>query len=104
MSNIDDAHLTCPDMLMCVGHGVMSSLVDLLHLLIAEFSEFMLTFSLVRCDRLLTMKSTSGDALFAMKNDLNASADQLADWNPNQVNPCTWPKIICDSGNNVISV
>jgi len=51
MSNIDDAHLTCPDMLMCVGHGVMSSLVDLLHLLIAEFSEFMLTFSLVRCDR-----------------------------------------------------
>ncbi|KAL2504553.1 putative LRR receptor-like serine/threonine-protein kinase [Abeliophyllum distichum] len=43
-----------------------------------------------------------GDALFALKSSLNAS--QLTDWNQNQVNPCTWPKVICDSNNKVVTV
>lgn len=63
-----------------------------------------LIFAVLACLHSFVSPDAQGDALFAMKNDLNASADQLADWNPNQVNPCTWPKIICDSGNNVISV
>ncbi|XP_055825614.1 probable LRR receptor-like serine/threonine-protein kinase At5g10290 isoform X1 [Solanum dulcamara] len=45
-----------------------------------------------------------GDALYALKNSLNASKDQLADWNQNQVSPCTWSKITCDDEGNVIMV
>ncbi|KAL3524795.1 hypothetical protein ACH5RR_013167 [Cinchona calisaya] len=45
-----------------------------------------------------------GDALYSLKNSLNASSIQLADWNQNQVNPCTWSKVICDNNNNVITV
>ncbi|KAG8383540.1 hypothetical protein BUALT_Bualt04G0024100 [Buddleja alternifolia] len=45
-----------------------------------------------------------GDALFALKTSLNASSNQLMDWNQNQVDPCTWSKIICDSTKNVTTV
>ncbi|KAK1616735.1 hypothetical protein QYE76_022252 [Lolium multiflorum] len=45
-----------------------------------------------------------GDALYDMKQKLNASGSQLSDWNPNQVNPCTWNSVICDSNNNVVTV
>ncbi|KAH7652791.1 Non-specific serine/threonine protein kinase protein [Dioscorea alata] len=45
-----------------------------------------------------------GDALYDMKLKLNATANQLTDWNQNQVNPCTWNSVICDSNNNVIQV
>ncbi|CAM8992019.1 hypothetical protein QQ045_024208 [Rhodiola kirilowii] len=45
-----------------------------------------------------------GDALVALKTSLKASGSQLADWNPNQVSPCTWSNVICDTSNNVISV
>ncbi|KAK4785900.1 hypothetical protein SAY86_002589 [Trapa natans] len=45
-----------------------------------------------------------GDALSSLKNSLNATSIQLTDWNPNQVNPCTWSNVICDSSNNVISL
>lgn len=48
--------------------------------------------------------SVSGDALFSMGSLLTASADQLADWNLNIVNPCTWSKIICNSNSEVTSV
>nr|QAS62450.1 somatic embryogenesis receptor kinase 1-like protein [Sedum alfredii] len=45
-----------------------------------------------------------GDALVALKASLKASENQLADWNPNQVNPCTWSNVICDAANSVTSV
>lgn len=45
-----------------------------------------------------------GDALYDMKLKLNASGSQLADWNQNQVNPCTWNSVICDNNNNVVQV
>ncbi|KAG6394507.1 hypothetical protein SASPL_145095 [Salvia splendens] len=45
-----------------------------------------------------------GDALFALRTSLKASSNQLTDWNQNQVNPCTWSKVICDSTNNVTTV
>ncbi|KAL7143967.1 hypothetical protein ABFS83_08G227200 [Erythranthe nasuta] len=45
-----------------------------------------------------------GDALYSLKMSLNASNHQLTDWNQNQVNPCTWSKVICDSTNNVTTV
>ncbi|KAK4485932.1 hypothetical protein RD792_008583 [Penstemon davidsonii] len=45
-----------------------------------------------------------GDALYALRTSLKASSNQLTDWNQNQVNPCTWSKIICDSTNNVTTV
>ncbi|GFY80245.1 leucine-rich repeat protein kinase family protein [Actinidia rufa] len=50
------------------------------------------------------MSSVSVEALHAMKNALNVSASQLANWNPNQVNPCTWTKVDCDDSNNVIKL
>lgn len=46
----------------------------------------------------------SGDALYALRASLNASHGQLADWNHDQVSPCTWSKVTCDSDNNVVSV
>ncbi|EPS71854.1 hypothetical protein M569_02905, partial [Genlisea aurea] len=45
-----------------------------------------------------------GDALYALRIALNASSDQLADWNQNLVNPCTWSKVECDGSYNVIRV
>jgi hypothetical protein len=45
-----------------------------------------------------------GDALYDMKLKLNATANQLTDWNQNQVNPCTWNSVICDTNNNVVQV
>ncbi|KAM0936926.1 putative transferase, protein kinase RLK-Pelle-LRR-II family [Dioscorea sansibarensis] len=45
-----------------------------------------------------------GEALYDMKLKLNATANQLTDWNQNQVNPCTWNSVICDSNNNVVQV
>lgn len=42
--------------------------------------------------------------MFSLKTSLNASDNQLVDWNQNQVNPCTWSKVICDSGYNVTTV
>lgn len=42
--------------------------------------------------------------MYDMKQKLNASGSQLSDWNPNQVNPCTWNSVICDSNNNVVTV
>ncbi|XP_052188968.1 probable LRR receptor-like serine/threonine-protein kinase At5g10290 isoform X2 [Diospyros lotus] len=63
-----------------------------------------LIFAVLACLHSFVLPDGQGDALLAMKNDLNASADQFANWYPNQVNPCTWDKITCDSGNNVISV
>nr|DAD41111.1 TPA_asm: hypothetical protein HUJ06_015434 [Nelumbo nucifera] len=47
---------------------------------------------------------SQGDALYALRTSLNATPDQLIDWNQNQVNPCTWSNVNCDSNNNVISV
>ena len=46
----------------------------------------------------------SGDALDVLKRQLNASANQLTDWNVNMVNPCTWNHIICDAQGNVTQV
>ncbi|KAL2906108.1 LRR receptor kinase SERK2 [Bienertia sinuspersici] len=45
-----------------------------------------------------------GEALYALKLSLDASASQLGDWNPNMVNPCTWSNVICDPNNNVVSL
>ncbi|KAK4430563.1 putative LRR receptor-like serine/threonine-protein kinase [Sesamum alatum] len=45
-----------------------------------------------------------GDALYAFKTSLNASSNQLRDWNPDHVNPCTWSKIACDNDKHVTSV
>ncbi|XP_059624251.1 probable LRR receptor-like serine/threonine-protein kinase At5g10290 isoform X2 [Cornus florida] len=59
---------------------------------------------LLACLRSFVSPNPQGDALYALKNSLNASANQLKDWNQYQVNPCTWSKISCDSSNNVISV
>ncbi|KAF9608250.1 hypothetical protein IFM89_008535 [Coptis chinensis] len=52
----------------------------------------------------LVASDFQGDALYALRNMLNASSSQLSDWNQNQVNPCTWTNVYCDSNNNVISV
>jgi hypothetical protein len=45
-----------------------------------------------------------GDALYDMKLKLNAKANQLTDWNQNQVNPCTWSSVICDTNNNAVQL
>ncbi|XP_043707181.1 probable LRR receptor-like serine/threonine-protein kinase At5g10290 isoform X2 [Telopea speciosissima] len=46
-----------------------------------------------------------GDALYALRTSLNALPSQLSDWNQNQVSPCAWSNVKCDSINvNVISV
>ncbi|EXB29468.1 putative LRR receptor-like serine/threonine-protein kinase [Morus notabilis] len=54
--------------------------------------------------RSFVLSDFQGDALNSLKSSLNASSNQLKDWNPNQVNPCTWSNVNCDSNNNVVAV
>lgn len=72
-------------------------------MMLVRMGELYLTILILACLHYLALSDFQGDALFALKNTLNATANQLTDWNPNQVNPCTWSNVIC-SGSNVISV
>lgn len=65
--------------------------------------EFTLAIMLLACLQPFVASDQQGDALYALRTSLNASADQLTEWNPFQVNPCTWPKVSCDN-NKVVSV
>ncbi|XP_038702060.1 probable LRR receptor-like serine/threonine-protein kinase At5g10290 [Tripterygium wilfordii] len=57
------------------------------------------------CLNSFVLPDDQGDALNALKLSLNASPNQLTDWNPNLVNPCTWSNVICNSNSNkVVSV
>uniref|UniRef100_A0A5B7AHX4 non-specific serine/threonine protein kinase n=1 Tax=Davidia involucrata TaxID=16924 RepID=A0A5B7AHX4_DAVIN len=66
--------------------------------------ELVFAVLILTCLHSFVLPDGQGDALYALKSLLNASTDQLADWNQYQVNPCTWSKVTCDSSNNVISV
>ncbi|KAK4734079.1 hypothetical protein R3W88_008340 [Solanum pinnatisectum] len=59
---------------------------------------------ILACLHSFVLPDGQGDALYALKNSLNASNGQLANWNQNQVSPCTWSKITCDDKGNVIMV
>lgn len=59
---------------------------------------------ILACLHCFAFSDPQGDALFSLKTTLNASNNQLKDWNPNQVNPCTWSNVNCDSNANVIAV
>lgn len=76
----------------------MSASVDIIKM---ELSLVLLTLA---CLQSFVLSDYQGDALFSLRNSLNASNSQLTDWNPNQVNPCTWSNVICDPNNNVVSV
>ncbi|XP_068315493.1 probable LRR receptor-like serine/threonine-protein kinase At5g10290 isoform X2 [Pyrus communis] len=56
------------------------------------------------CLQSFVLPDAQGDALFSLRTSLNSSPNQLKDWNPNQVNPCTWSNVNCDPNNNVVSV
>ncbi|KAL7230679.1 hypothetical protein ACSBR2_009038 [Camellia fascicularis] len=58
---------------------------------------------ILACLHSFVSPDAQGDALYALRKSLNASVDQLMDWNPNQVSPCTWSKVSCIS-TNVVSV
>ncbi|XWS29535.1 hypothetical protein CRYUN_Cryun24cG0037400 [Craigia yunnanensis] len=66
--------------------------------------EILLGILILACLLSFVSADYQGDALFALRSSLHASTTQLSDWNPNQVNPCTWPNVMCDASNNVISV
>ncbi|GLU20490.1 hypothetical protein SLE2022_366860 [Rubroshorea leprosula] len=66
--------------------------------------ELLLSVLLLVCLFSFVLPDAQGDALYALRTSLNASANQLTDWNQNQVNPCTWSNVICDSNNYVKSV
>ncbi|KAF8019034.1 hypothetical protein BT93_H3804 [Corymbia citriodora subsp. variegata] len=67
--------------------------------------ELSLALLALACLQSFVLSDYQGDALFSLRNSLNVSSSQLTDWNPNQVNPCTWSNVICDpSNNNVVSV
>lgn len=48
--------------------------------------------------------NSQGDALYDLKSTLHAAPNQLADWNQDQVNPCTWNSVSCDVNSNVVQV
>ncbi|KAI8030558.1 LRR receptor kinase SERK2 [Camellia lanceoleosa] len=58
---------------------------------------------ILACLHSFVSPDAQGDALYALRKSLNASVDQLKDWNPNQVSPCTWSKVSCIN-NNVDSI
>ncbi|KAL4363993.1 hypothetical protein GQ457_04G034680 [Hibiscus cannabinus] len=66
--------------------------------------ELLRGFLILTCLLSFVSANLQGDALMSLKNSLRAAPDQLRDWNPDQVNPCTWSNVMCDSSNNVISV
>ncbi|XWS41587.1 hypothetical protein CRYUN_Cryun17cG0094700 [Craigia yunnanensis] len=66
--------------------------------------ELLLGILILACLLSFVSADFQGDALFALRSSLNASANQLKDWNPNHVNPCTWFNVMCDPSNKVISV
>ncbi|KAA8530842.1 hypothetical protein F0562_005534 [Nyssa sinensis] len=59
---------------------------------------------ILACLHSFVLPDAQGDALYALRSSLKASANQLTNWNQFQVNPCTWYKVTCDPNNNVISV
>lgn len=56
------------------------------------------------CSFALPQLDLQEDALYALKLSLNASPNQLTNWNKNQVNPCTWSNVYCDQNSNVVQV
>ncbi|KAG6600649.1 putative LRR receptor-like serine/threonine-protein kinase, partial [Cucurbita argyrosperma subsp. sororia] len=72
-------------------------------MMLVRMGELYLTILLLACFHNFALSDYQGDALFSLRRALNATENQLTDWNPNQVNPCTWTSVICN-GNNVISV
>ncbi|CAA7408819.1 unnamed protein product [Spirodela intermedia] len=64
---------------------------------------FKLSFALA-CLLKFVASDYQGDALDDLRKRLNASDNQLKDWNTNMVNPCTWNSVICDDQGNVIQV
>ncbi|XP_056168300.1 probable LRR receptor-like serine/threonine-protein kinase At5g10290 isoform X1 [Syzygium oleosum] len=66
--------------------------------------EVSLALLALACLQSFVLSDLQGDALYSLRYSLNASSSQLTDWNPNQVNPCTWSNVICDPNNNVISL
>ncbi|XP_041003155.1 probable LRR receptor-like serine/threonine-protein kinase At5g10290 isoform X1 [Juglans microcarpa x Juglans regia] len=63
--------------------------------------EFVFTVLILACLQSFALPDSQGIALIALKNSLNASNDQLVNWNPDQVNPCTWANVQCDANNIV---
>ncbi|KAE8649144.1 hypothetical protein Csa_015099 [Cucumis sativus] len=72
-------------------------------MMLVRMGEVYLLILVLACYNYLALSDFQGDALYALRTTLNATANQLTDWNPNQVNPCTWSNVIC-RGNSVISV
>ncbi|TXG60702.1 hypothetical protein EZV62_015275 [Acer yangbiense] len=66
--------------------------------------ELILAALVLSCLHSLVLSDSQGDALFALRTSLHVPKEVLPDWNQNQVNPCTWSNVYCDSNNNVFSV
>ncbi|XP_034691116.1 probable LRR receptor-like serine/threonine-protein kinase At5g10290 isoform X2 [Vitis riparia] len=66
--------------------------------------EFVLAALILSCFHSFVLSYSQEDALHALKNSLNVSSKQLMDWHPNEVDPCSWSNVVCDSSNKVISV
>ncbi|XP_050291170.1 LRR receptor kinase SERK2 isoform X2 [Quercus robur] len=64
--------------------------------------ELFFAILILACLPSFVLSNFQGDALYALKSSLKA--DKLTSWNPNQVNPCTWVDVTCDTNNNVISL
>ncbi|KAF9685057.1 hypothetical protein SADUNF_Sadunf03G0014700 [Salix dunnii] len=63
-------------------------------------SAFVLLFHLV----LRVSGNAEGDALNALRTNLNDPGDVLQSWDPTLVNPCTWFHVTCNSENSVTRV
>ncbi|XP_042971429.1 probable LRR receptor-like serine/threonine-protein kinase At5g10290 isoform X3 [Carya illinoinensis] len=63
--------------------------------------ELVFTVLILACLQSFALPDSQGDALIALKTSLKASVDQLVNWNGDQVNPCTWANVRCDSNNIV---
>ncbi|XP_030975475.1 probable LRR receptor-like serine/threonine-protein kinase At5g10290 isoform X2 [Quercus lobata] len=64
--------------------------------------ELFFAILILACLPSFVLSNFQGDALYALK--ISLKADKLTSWNQNQVNPCTWVDVTCDTNNNVISL
>ncbi|WVZ22211.1 hypothetical protein V8G54_000755 [Vigna mungo] len=88
----------------CFSRSFLDSLAVAIQWMMPVEMGFLFVLLILGCLCSFVFPDTQGDALYALKSSLNASAHQLTDWNQNQVNPCTWSRVYCDSNNNVIQV
>ncbi|KAH1226770.1 putative LRR receptor-like serine/threonine-protein kinase [Glycine max] len=87
---------------LSIMHVVVMSAVDVSGKM--DLASVLLLLTSLCSSSALAELDSQEDALYALKVSLNASPNQLTNWNKNLVNPCTWSNVECDQNSNVVRI